>query len=163
MNYTPNAIEALRTEIKQEIHELEELEAELNDYVSRIKGEPENMELRAIGSALHDFYSGIEKVFELIAKHIDEDVPEGEDWHNRLLLRMQGELDGIRPAVISRDLREELEEYLRFRHVFRNIYGYKLNWHRMRGLVDQFPDVLSEFQNNLNSFLKHLTEIQKDL
>jgi hypothetical protein len=37
---------------------------------------------------LHSFYSGLEKLFELIARHIDRSLPGGETWHRDLLQRM---------------------------------------------------------------------------
>ena len=40
----------------------------------------------------------------------------------------------VRPAVIDRDLARTLGEYLRFRHVFRNVYGGVLEAERMSSL-----------------------------
>jgi hypothetical protein len=34
---------------------------------------------------LHGFYSGLERPFELIARHVDRKLPEGETWHRDLL------------------------------------------------------------------------------
>ena len=56
------------------------------------------------------------------------------DRHKRLLNKMTLKIPGLRPAVISKELKEALDEYLRFRHVFRNVYGYLLEWKRMKGL-----------------------------
>lgn len=163
MSRTPNGIQTLRTEIDQELKELERLEEEIFNYLEQLDHEPENMELRALGSSIHDFYSGVEKIFELIAENIDEDIPEGKDWHNRLLMRMQGEVEGIRPPVITEELKESLEEYLRFRHLFRNIYGYKLKWSRLKELVEQFPEVLEKVKRDMNTFYEHLTKLKTEL
>jgi hypothetical protein len=92
------------------------------------------LETRADGSVLHDFYSVIEKIFKRIAARIDRDVPSGEDWHTDLLIRMAIFLDSIRPNVISENLKEQLAEYLRFRHLFRNIYGFELKWEKCKTL-----------------------------
>jgi len=50
--------------------------------------EPDRFALRGLGSLLHDFYTIIEDVFELISRDIDG-VRETEDpgWHKRLLFR----------------------------------------------------------------------------
>ncbi|MHA1522648.1 MAG: hypothetical protein ACTSRK_20975 [Promethearchaeota archaeon] len=72
---------------------------------------------------LHDFYNAIERIFRRIAQSIDKDVPIGENWPKQLLDRMVIDIPAIRISVISKKLRDELHEYLRFRHIFRNIYA----------------------------------------
>jgi len=49
------------------------------------------------------------------------------------------EVPGLRPALIDASLAEELGEFLRFRHVFRNSYGWSLRDDRMRDLEDRLP------------------------
>ena len=34
---------------------------------------------------LHSFYTGIERLFELIARHLDRNLPTSETWHRDLL------------------------------------------------------------------------------
>jgi len=68
------------------------------------------------------------KIFSQIAIKIDQDLPAGEGWHIQLLKRMTIPIEGIRPQVIDEKLENDLEEYLRFRHLFRNIYGFELKW-----------------------------------
>lgn len=34
---------------------------------------------------LHSFYSGVERLFELVARQVDRNVPEGGAWHRDLL------------------------------------------------------------------------------
>jgi len=50
---------------------------------------------------LHAFYSGIERLFELIARDIDQCVPDGEMWHRDLIKQMTKEINGVRPAVVN--------------------------------------------------------------
>ncbi len=38
------------------------------------------------------------------------------------------EIDGVRPRVISSELAEELDDYRKFRHLFRHAYGGELRW-----------------------------------
>jgi len=93
---------------------------------------PTAFDLRGIGSLLHDFYTAVEDVFEAIAGNVNGAVPDGESWHKDLLVKMSIPIPELRPAVISQDLRWKLDEYLRFRHVFRNVYGHLLYWERLR-------------------------------
>lgn len=163
MRTSPNGIESTWTEIKQELSSLQDLEDELQSYLEELEGDPGSMEKRAIGSAIHDFYSGVEKIFERISEEIDRNVPSGNDWHHRLLTRMAGEVDGVRPPVISDELQEDLEEYLRFRHLFRNIYGYKLKWERLSPLAKKQPDVSKRVKNELSDFREFLTRMKENL
>ncbi len=41
--------------------------------------------LRAVGSILHDFYTCVENLFRMIARNMDESMPETPEWHNDLL------------------------------------------------------------------------------
>ncbi len=163
MRTSPNGIESTWTEIEQELSALQDLEEELQSYLAEVKEDPGAMEKRAIGSVIHDFYSGAEKIFELISEEIDQDVPSGKDWHNRLLTRMAGEVEGVRPAVISDELREILEEYLRFRHLFRNIYGYKLKWERISPLAKKLSDINKRIRTEIKEFRKFLIQMKENL
>ena len=65
-----------------------------------------------------------------------------------------------RPAVINSHLLEQLQQYLGFRHRFRNLYGFELEWARMEILVDELVPTFKEFKDNLESFLDLLPEMQ---
>lgn len=39
---------------------------------------------------LHDFYNGLERIFERIAENIDEIKPEGLNWHQEILKQIIG-------------------------------------------------------------------------
>ncbi len=117
---------SLEKEIEIEIENLERLVKEMEEITDKSANKLDFIETRAAGSILHDFYCGVEKIFERIAVHIDGKLPKGEDWHTELLLKMAQPIKGIRDAVISKNLLERFKEYLRFRHLFRHIYGFEL-------------------------------------
>lgn len=83
-------------------------------------------DLMAMAAYLHHFYTGVESMFERISRQIDGGPHKTGDWHRELLKSMAIELEGLRPAVISRELMEELDEYRRFRHLFRHAYAGEL-------------------------------------
>lgn len=62
----------------------------------------------------------------------------------------------IRPAVITEDLAAELDEYLSFRHVFRNIYGFELKGERIIYLVGKFDATADKFITQIKKFLSIL-------
>ncbi|MBA7670261.1 hypothetical protein ES703_78406 [subsurface metagenome] len=145
--------QALKKEIEIESRNLERLVKEMREVTNRFADKPDFIETRAAGSILHDFYSGVEKIFERISVHIDGGLPKGEDWHTELLLQMARSVEGIRDAVISTDLLEKFKEYLRFRHLFRHIYGFELKWERFKDLSLSLFTILSEFKDNLKELM----------
>jgi len=158
---TKNSIIILKKEIEKEIKDIERLNKEMSEVLNH--PEPSFLETRAAGSILHDFYSGIEKIFRRIASRIDRDTPSGDDWHTELLIRMSLPIDGIRPAVISEDLKERLAEYLRFRHLFRNIYGFELKWERCKTLGTMLKDILGLFKTEIQDFFKFVESLKNNL
>lgn len=67
-------------------------------------GEPSFERLAALSQILNSFYTGLERIFERIAGHIDHVVPEGQRWHAELLVQI-GHSTSDRPAVISEESR----------------------------------------------------------
>jgi hypothetical protein len=135
----------------------EELE-NIDKFVEEISGYKKNIlpYRRAKGSILHDFYNTCERVFEIIARRINGGLPESEQWHKKLLYQMTIEVKNSRPSIISKKLAAELDEYLSFRHLFRNIYGFELESDRLDRLVDKFAKTAKSFQKEIRAFLKKL-------
>jgi len=111
---------------------------------------------RAKGSILHDFYNACERIFELIAREIDGSLSSEGQWHKKLLYQMTVKINDTRPAAITKKLAAELDDYLAFRHLFRNIYGFELESERLDRLVEKLPSTISTFSEEINTFLKIL-------
>ena len=101
---------------------------------------------------LHGFYSGLERVFEVIAVNLDGKKPEGENWHQELLKQLSEETPGMRPAVISDSVYVRLNEYRGFRHVVRNIYTYNFEPVKIQKLVEGMPGLFSQLRQELTAF-----------
>ena len=147
-----NNLRVLQLSVKDELEKLRLLDREKDGL---LKKKPSNYLLRAGGSILHDFYTGIEKIFENIAKEIDQRLPMGEEWHSELLHQMTLDIQGLRPPVISLDTEKRLREYLGFRHLFRKRYGFELDWGKMRRLLLKIPQVLSHLEKEIEIFFKN--------
>ncbi len=65
-------------------------------------------------------------------------------------------VEGLRPQVISEELAADLDEYLAFRHLFRNIYGFELKGGRIDYLVEKFEVVSERFDKEIRKFLTFL-------
>jgi hypothetical protein len=66
------------------------------------------------------------------------------------------DLPGARPPVLREGTVRALAEFLRFRHLFRHVYGYELEWARLRSLLERVPVVWREFDADLERFLAFL-------
>ena len=132
--------------------ELEALAALGEEFADTPKGN-ETHSVRARGSILHDFYNGVERVFLRIARELNGGVPRGEQWHRDLIGDMALTIPGLRPAVIDDDLALVLGEYLRFRHVFRNVYGGLSDVQRMASLEERLPETLAAFRHRIGGFV----------
>ncbi len=149
--------QVLVSEIRDEIQEIDLVVEETSDFLKKVaKKQVTIFEIRILGSQLHDFYTGLERIFHRIAVNIDEDVPKGQNWHSDLLDRMALDIPKIRPKVISPNLRERLHEYLRFCHLFRNIYGPKLKWDKLVILGNDVGEIFKRFKEETEKFLQFI-------
>ena len=148
------------SEIERELENLQELRNEMMD----VKSGESILSRRSMGSILHDFYNCCERVFKKIALDINGVYEDAEKWHKALLVRMTVGMKGIRPAVISEELAAELDDFLSFRHVFRNIYGFELKGERVIYLSKKFDTVAEWFIREIKTFLIFLgTELKSGL
>jgi hypothetical protein len=105
---------------------------------------------------LHGFYSGVERIFEDIARTIDGGLPSGAEWHTSLLRQMTVEIGKLRPAVIRMETRQSLDEYRGFRHIVRNVYAFNLHPARLNELALAVSDCLSSLTIDLLAFADFL-------
>ena len=105
---------------------------------------------------LHGFYSGLERLFELIARHIDHAWPTGETWHRDLLQQMAQDQPDVRPALIDPDSAIALDEFRRFRHLVRHGYAMNLVPDKMAGLVAVLPNLWLQLSAELLAFADFL-------
>lgn len=142
-----------RIQIEEELKNIETLERELKEGIA-VRKKSNNR--RQIGSILHDFYNCCERIFRKISTDINGGFEQRENWHKELLYRMTISMGDIRPAVLSKRLAAELDEYLSFRHLFRNIYGFELENDRLDRLVAKFEPVTSSFRKEITEFLRKM-------
>lgn len=150
--------------------ELPVLVAEINDaltkldkLVQRLATQQERVDDEEISESaalrLHNFYTGCERIFKLIAAEVNGVLSQSLDWHKRLLNQVALEVVGIRPAVISAETRKDLEELLIFRHVVRNIYAYELKPERIEELVKLTITLYPKFAKEIGIFTTFLMDV----
>lgn len=139
-----------REQVSQVVAEAQEA---LADFAAQ---EPPLRELRGIGAILHDFYTGLEHMFEAIAPELNGGLPAGPSWHRNLLDNMTLDIPGVRPPLLRRETAHVLEEFLRFRHLFRNLYGFELEWSRVQSLLKALPAAWNAVEADIDRFLAFL-------
>lgn len=139
--------------IKFKIDEIDRLFFEYNLIFKKIEIEkPELFDITILGSVLHSFYNGLENIFEIIAKNVDNKVPTGNRSHQELLYQMANKND-FRLEVINKELYLKLREYATFRHFYRHAYSFQLNWDKMEPLVSNLHNIWKEVKFNLEKFI----------
>ena len=128
-------LQELADRIRSEISELELVIGRIQDGWQRSIKSADDFYLDSVALNLHGFYSGLERIFEIIATSIDTKKPTGENWHQQLLAQMAEEIPSVRPAVISKPVCELLNDYRGFRHIVRNVYTFKFDPNKIKKLV----------------------------
>jgi hypothetical protein len=143
----------LADDLRREVGALDSIVAEARRCLADLGGrDPTSLELRGLGDILHDFYNAVEHYLERVALELNGGLPAGSDWHSTLLARMARELPGTRPAVLSPRTVEALDEYLRFQHLFRHGYGLRLQWAKLRPLLQGLDELGRELSTELAAF-----------
>ena len=148
------SMEDWREKIRAELEQLKGIvEGKFEEWRSRGDPSQDSLVRVGIGAVLKDFYDGVERIFKHIAAAFNEPTPSGEEWHKQLLEKMSQPTENRKP-VISQALRDALDEFLRFRHLFRNIYVVtQLKWEPMAPLVAKLPQVYEQLRKEVESFL----------
>ena len=153
----------LRADISRELDNVRRLVAEADEWTPRLAEWPDTVRVRTAGGILHDFYCGVERIFRHIAARIDEDLPSGGDWHVQLLQRMGTHIEMVPPAVLDHEMVRQFDEYVRFRHLFRNMYGFDLEWERCRELLNDVPTTFETLAQQLSLFDEFLRTLEREV
>jgi hypothetical protein len=149
----------LSRRIESEIAEIDQTQTVILKHWQRAQTAPVDQDAYVNSAALnlHSFYSGLERIFELIAVEMDGGVLGGDAWHSELLRQMTLDLPQDRPPVIQVDTASRLDEYRKFRHRIRNIYALNLDPHRMADLIADLPALWDQVRRQLTAFAGYLS------
>ncbi len=147
---------ALKFEIESKLKNLERVVAKVANGLEVI--DEDEIRQNAIAMWLHDFYNGVESIFERIAVRLDGGLPSGDFWHTQLLEGMAAPLEAKRPAVIDPSLQKRLFEFLKFRHRIRHTYSYELEWPRVKERADELGEIMRQLREALETFMYWLDE-----
>lgn len=150
----------LASRIKQEVVELRLVIARAVRASGNAQkgGDDSDLYIDAAALNLHDFYTGLERIFQLIAVTVDRSPPTGQEWHRDLLRQMCVDIPAVRPPVLSKETCTVLDEFMRFRHVVRNVYAFQLNGERIGQLVEDGQALIHKIESELETFSIFLTQ-----
>ena len=148
----------LATRIREELPDLERVVERAATVWSEglTAGQKQDVYLDAAALNLQSFYSALERLLELIARHVDRTVPDGDAWHRELLEQMATDKPGIRPAVIGEETVARLDTFRRFRHLIRNVYTFNLQPEKMEVLFLVLEPLWDQLQRELLAFAGYL-------
>lgn len=158
------ALLGLAADIASELEHLRRLAADIAAVQIEIERDPDHADLfyENLALKLHNFYTGCERIFQTVVSELNGGPPAGFDWHRRLLERMAMDWQG-RPALLTQNTVTSLREYLAFRHVVRNIYGFELDDERIQRLVQRYPQVWSQLEFDILNFISWLNALADEL
>ncbi len=119
--------------------------------------------LDSVALGMHDYYAGLERLFEHIASSIDKSLPSGPDWHRELLRQMAVDVPGLRPPVLAPQTLRVIDEYHRFRHMVRNVYAFSLESDRLADLVRGLRPAFEQAKADLLGFAEFLEQVSSDI
>ncbi len=153
-----DGLSGLASRIRQELKELEQVLKRVDEGWARARRSGDDYYLDSVALNLHGFYSGLERIFALVAETVDDSLPTGENWHLLLLRQMTEEKPPLRPAVISETVGQRLNEYRGFRHVVCNVYTYRFDPAKVEKLVQSAPALFDQLRAEILAFATFLEQ-----
>lgn len=147
--------------IRKELDDIERLVSRANRAIIAARKNPQDADLYIDSASLnlHDVYSGFERIFKQIASIVDGNVPSSSEWHRELLGQMVLDLPKVRPPVLTTESIERLDEYLRFRHIVRNVYTFSFDPERIGRLVKDLKPAFDQLRAELLAFADFLEAV----
>ena len=148
-------------QIQRDLTDLDQVVARVKGLMTKVQATGDLDYLGTVALNLHGFYSGAERIFREVALAVDGSLPEGADWHRRLLRQMASEVPDVRPAVLSDATLKPLNELCAFRHVVRNVYTFDLIPSRIEALAKGASDCLALLKGDLERFCQFLMSLDE--
>ncbi len=103
-------------------------------------------------------YSGFENIFKNIASAFENNI-EQDAWHKSLLERISLDIEGIRPALLSEESFQCLNELRAFRHFFRHAYGTDIEKEKFKIVADKVAIINDLFKKEIAQFISFLNKL----
>ncbi|MFZ3046934.1 MAG: hypothetical protein WA151_13555 [Desulfatirhabdiaceae bacterium] len=152
--------------IHSDFEAVAKISGKIQDLLEEIRpktGPVKDRDVMLMAAYLHHYYTGLETIFERISKDFDGGVSKRGDYHRELLRSMTLEIDEVRPSLISLELAGELDDYRKFRHLFRHAYAGELRWGKMSFLAENIVTINSLVQTIIRGFTSFILKLASSL
>ena len=147
----------LTAEINAQWRLIDRVSNRLQERVNKELSTPEQLD--SIAYQIHNLSCSIEDLLKLIASAFENQIGTGSEWHRVLLLRLSQPIEGIRPAFLSEDSFDLLNQLRSFRHMFRHAYGTDIKLRQLEPNIDIALEVATMISEDINQFLEHLNKV----
>ena len=141
--------------VKEKIYaEMENITKVLTE-LEKVKDRPnkELVVLVGIGAYLQNIYTGMENILKQLLSHKNIPIPDTPTWHKELLNL------AVEHNFITKETADKIGRYLFFRHFFTHAYGFLIDERKLKPLMDNIPDIYSEFKRQIDKILSKIEEI----
>lgn len=146
----PVALQILEDELKKDGTVMAQAAARAREMLE----ETSPGHLAACGYELNRFYNILEKAFERVTETFENHFEKRGDYHERLIGRMNLEIQDVRPAFLPDELLPAVRELKGFRHIFRHAYDLELDPGRLAPLVDCAGELSTRFDGLREWFIQ---------
>ena len=144
------ALAVLEAELRARVQDISRIGGRIEERLGTFAHSAEGVD--SMGYQLHNFYSAFEQLFEVVARFFENQIDEAR-YHADMLRRMQLEIEGIRPALLSAETATDLDELRRFRHLFRHAYTADLDPDKVADLAAKAVRIQRDFARDFERFL----------
>ena len=113
-------------------------------------------QLDSVAYQIHNLYCSIEDLLKLIANAFENRIGTNSEWHRVLLLRLSQPVEGTRPAFLSDESFDYLNQLRSFRHMFRHAYGTEIELSQLQPNINKAIQVSNSISKDIQRFLKQL-------
>ena len=154
---TRDELPVLAARLRLELERIDKTVGLVAEHVAKVDADGRSdPALAMLSTCLHSFYNGTERFLETVARDLDESRPTGPTSHRDLLDQAAAPVQGLREAVITESTRRALARYLDFRHRFRHLYFFDLEWIDVEGLARDLATAWQTIRGELERFLNAL-------
>lgn len=116
----------------------------------------DEIQLESAAYQLHNLYNAVEDLFQLVAAHFENQIEVTGRWHTELLRRMNQDIEGLRPALLSDESYVLLNGLRSFRHFFRHAYAAPIEYAQFRINLEKAQRLRPYLRGDVERFLGQL-------
>lgn len=153
----------LAARLRNELNTLDTVVKSAQSQASKAQQTGDTDFYQAAALSLQNYYMGVERIFEEVAKQIDRSLPAGPSSHRELMDQMALEIPKTRPPLLSAETLGQVNEFRAFRHVVIHRYGFELHPDRVAALVEQISSCHSSLSADVDAFCQFLLALDQSL